>query len=64
MTPEVVYCFEDQNIQEATGLRQQKPVRRLPVLNREKRLTGIVSRGDLALQPGAEGVAGATLQSG
>jgi CBS domain-containing protein len=50
MTPQVAYCFEDEDVQEAAMLMVDKQIRRLPVLNREKRLVGIVSLGDLAVQ--------------
>jgi CBS domain-containing protein len=49
MTPEVIYGFEDQDLKEAAQLMQSKQIRRLPVLNRAKKLVGIVSLGDLAL---------------
>jgi CBS domain-containing protein len=49
LTKDVVYCFEDQNINEAAELMQQRQIRRVLVLNRDKRLTGIVSLGDLAV---------------
>jgi len=48
MTPDVVYCFEDQPLEAAASLMEEKKVRRLAVLNRKKRLVGIVSIGDLA----------------
>src|SRR5262245_56067255 len=49
MTPDIVYCFEDQDIVEAAQLMEQNQIRRLVVLNRDKRLVGIVSLGDLAV---------------
>src|SRR5262245_48008192 len=36
MTPEVFYCFEDALVSDAALLMQQKQVRRLVVLNRDK----------------------------
>src|SRR5437773_1925492 len=57
MTPQVFYCFEDQEVTEAARLMREKQVRRLPVLNRDKRLAGIVSLGDLAIQTGDEPLA-------
>jgi CBS domain-containing protein len=48
MTPEVIYCFEDQLVEEAARLMQERQVDQLPVLNRDQRLVGIVSLGDLA----------------
>lgn len=50
MTPHVVYCFDDQDISDAAHLMEQKQIRRLVVLNREKRLVGIVSLGDLSVK--------------
>jgi CBS domain-containing protein len=62
MTPEVVYCFEDQLVTEAAQLMKEKQVRRLLVLNRDKRLVGIVSLGDLATETRDEELAGQTLE--
>jgi CBS domain-containing protein len=62
MTPEVVYCFEDQDIQEAARLMKDKQIRRLVVLDRDKRLAGILSLGDLAVDTGDEKLAGETLE--
>jgi len=55
MTPDVVYCFEDQDVAEAARRMQERQIRRLLVLNREKRLVGIVSLGDLASQAERQG---------
>lgn len=52
MTPEVIYCFEDQDVAEAARLMRERKVHQLPVLNRDKRLVGIVSLGDLAVSGG------------
>src|ERR687886_3098224 len=52
MTPDVVYGFEDQDVQDAVRLMEQYQIRRLPVLNRSQRLVGIVSLGDLAVHLG------------
>src|SRR5262249_15285441 len=48
MTPEAIFCFDDQDVPDATQLMKQKQVRRLLVLNRDKQLVGIVSLGDVA----------------
>ena len=50
MTPDVVYCFDDQLVADAARLMEEKKVRRLVVLNHNKRLVGIVSIGDLAVK--------------
>lgn len=48
MTREVNYCFEDEDEEDAFNMMADLQVRRLPVLNREKRLVGIVALGDIA----------------
>jgi len=47
MTAEVMYCFEDEETQHICQNMADIQVRRLPVMNREKRLVGIVSLSDL-----------------
>ena len=48
MSRVVLYCFDDQDIDEVARNMSDATVRRLPVVNRDKRLVGIVSLGDLA----------------
>ena len=50
MTPGVSYCFDDQAVEEAVLLMEAQQIRRLPILNREKQLVGMLSLGDLALR--------------
>ena len=48
MSAEVKYCFDDESVEHiATNMAEQQ-IRRLPVVNRDKRLVGIVSLADLA----------------
>jgi CBS domain-containing protein len=61
MTPEVIYCFDDQDVAEAARLMKDRQVRRLPVVNRDRRLVGILSLGDVAVET-EEVVAGNTLE--
>src|SRR5687767_4444859 len=48
MSREVLYCFDDQDLDDVARNMSDVKVRRLPVVNREKRLVGIVSLGDLS----------------
>jgi CBS domain-containing protein len=48
MSEHIRFCFEDEDTQEVSRKMSHWAVRRLPVLNRGKRLVGIVSLGDLA----------------
>ena len=50
MSADVKYCFEDQPVEEVARNMADIQVRRLPVVNREKRLVGILSLGDLAVR--------------
>ena len=62
MTSDLVYGFEDQDVQDAARLMEQYQIRRLPVLNRSKQLVGIVALGDLAVHPGQQPLAGEVLE--
>jgi CBS domain-containing protein len=62
MTPEVIYCFEDDSVRDAAQLMEQKQIRRLLVLDRAKRLVGIVSLGDLAAKTHDKPLAGDVLE--
>ena len=48
MSREVLYCFEDQDLEEVSRNMGDVKVRRMPVVDRDKRLVGIISLGDLA----------------
>jgi CBS domain-containing protein len=61
MSQGIFYCFEDQSVDEVAAMMGDKQVRRMPVLNREKRLVGIVALGDLATERGADDEAGEAL---
>jgi CBS domain-containing protein len=63
MTPDILYCFEDQDVADAARLMQENQVRRLVVLNRDKQLVGILSLGDVAVDSDDEELAGNTLEA-
>lgn len=48
MSEHIVYCFDDQDTSEASRLMREKQIRRLAVLNHDKRLVGVLSLGDIA----------------
>lgn len=60
MSDQVLYCFDDQSTEEVSANMGENQVRRLPVVNRDKRLVGIVSLGDLSSR-GATREAGGAL---
>jgi CBS domain-containing protein len=49
MSTDVCYCFEDEEVSAVADNMANQQLRRLPVLNREKRLVGILTIGDLAV---------------
>jgi CBS domain-containing protein len=61
MTADVRYVYEDEDVDHVADNMAEQKVRRLPVLNRSKRLVGVVSLGDIASQHGSY-VAGHALQ--
>jgi CBS domain-containing protein len=60
MSKEVLYCYDDQDVEEVSRNMGDVKVRRLPVVNRDKRLVGIISLGDLARKEDAS-TAGQTM---
>src|SRR3954462_4067080 len=48
MTAEIKYCFDDEQVSHVSKNMADLKVRRLPVVDREKRLVGILSLGDIA----------------
>src|SRR5215207_5359215 len=54
MSEDVLYCFEDEDLDDAAQNMGDIKVRRLPVLNRDKRLVGIISISDLSRREDAE----------
>lgn len=47
MTEEVLYAYEDQDVTDAARMMEEKQIRRLVVLNRNKHMTGVLALGDL-----------------
>src|SRR5262249_2400898 len=62
MTQNVVACSDDDPVEEAAQLMQERQIRRLLVLDRDRRLVGILSLGDLASETGDPYRTGEVLQ--
>jgi CBS domain-containing protein len=60
MTREVVYAFEDEDVKDVAEKMREKNVRRILILDRSKRLVGVVSIGDVSKVE--EKVSGKTLR--
>ena len=61
MSPGILYCYADDSIEAVLENMGGQQIRRLPVVDRDKRLVGVVSLGDLALS-GKRKAAGEALQ--
>jgi CBS domain-containing protein len=61
MTPDLLFVFEDQDVQVEARIMAERQVRRLPVLDRQRRPRGMVSLGDVS-RSGKGELAGDTLR--
>ena len=62
MTKGIAWAYEDETVDEAAKIMSERQVRRLPVVDRDKRLVGIVALGDFAvdsaeIRPAAQALA-------
>jgi CBS domain-containing protein len=62
MTPDITYCMEDDSIEEAARLMKDQQIRRLPIVDNNHDLVGIISLGDLAVDTGDEELSGRVLE--
>jgi CBS domain-containing protein len=62
MSQDIIFCYEDEDVQEAARLMKDKQIRRLLVMNRANELAGIVSLGDLATEARDPGQSGEVLK--
>ena len=50
MSESVAWAYEDDSVEEAAKIRSERQVRRLPVVDRNNRLLGIMALGDFAVE--------------
>jgi len=62
MTAGIIYVYADQDVEAAASLMEGKQIRRLPVLNRQQRLVGILALGDIAIKDQVADLGGRALQ--
>ena len=51
MSDGICWAFEDEPVERAAEIMSEKQIRRLPIVNRDKRLVGILALGDIATDP-------------
>jgi CBS domain-containing protein len=62
MTSQIVWCRDDEDLDDATRIMEQKRIRRLPVIDKNKRMVGMLSLGDLS-HAGKSKLSGEVLQA-
>jgi CBS domain-containing protein len=62
MTPEVAVCSEDDDVRAAAQTMKDRQIRRLVVVDGQKRVAGIVSLGDIAVDTSDEKMSGRVLE--
>ena len=62
MSSPVVWCYDSQDVGEAARLMEVKQIRRLLVVDDDKRLVGILSLGDISTR-GFEDLSGEILEA-
>lgn len=62
MTPGIVFCRDDEELDDAARIMEQKQIRRLPVIDGNKRMVGVLSLGDLA-EAGSRDLGGEVLHA-
>ncbi len=48
MTPKIIYCRDSEELDDAAEIMEDKKVRRLPVIDQNKRMVGMLSLGDIS----------------
>jgi len=61
MSVHVIWAFEDDSVATGVKLMSEHQIRRLPIVNAEKRLVGIVALGDFAVESADIATAGEAL---
>jgi CBS domain-containing protein len=62
MSPDICFCYEDDSVESAAKLMEEKQIRRLAVYDRSERAIGVVSLGDLAVRNGDDRLSGEVLE--
>jgi CBS domain-containing protein len=62
MTPDLVFCYDDQEVEDAARMMEKHQIRRLPIMSRNNELVGIVSLGDVAVKGRDDKLSGEALE--
>ena len=62
MSPGITWCYEDENVEKAADIMEEQRIRRLLVMDHNKKVVGIVSLGDIARHVGNRVLGGQVLE--
>jgi CBS domain-containing protein len=62
MSEGIIYCRADEDLEDAVHLMEQRQIRRLPVIDEDKRMVGILALGDVS-HAGSRNLSGEVLQA-
>src|SRR5690606_8452693 len=62
MSTDTQWCFEDQSLEEVSDKMRDSQIRRVPVVDHDKHLVGMLSLGDIATRTRTEAETGETLE--
>jgi CBS domain-containing protein len=62
MSKGIVFCRDEEELDDAARIMEQKKIRRLPVINKDKRMIGMLSLGDVS-QAGSRELTGEVMKS-
>ncbi|MBE0593356.1 MAG: CBS domain-containing protein [Gemmatimonadales bacterium] len=62
MSTDTQWCFEDQSLEEVSEKMRDAQIRRVPVIDHDKQLVGMLSLGDIATRTRTEAETGETLE--
>ena len=62
MSKPIIYCRADDELEQAIRIMEKNKIRRLPVIDKNKRLAGMLALGDIS-QIGGEDMAGEVMRS-
>lgn len=62
ISSDIIYCYNDDTVEDAGQLMEDNQVRRLIVVDHEQTPVGIVSLGDLAVKAGQDRLSGEVLE--
>jgi CBS domain-containing protein len=62
MNTDVAYCYDDEDVDEASALMEEHHIRQIVILDREMHLVGVLTQGDIASRANGSQMVDVTLE--